>query len=471
MRKAPITAVFMLLAVVAFAGTAVTQEFVPGEIIVKLKPGASSAALAAVAGPSALSTAAVSPSSGAMLVKLSDGMAVTSAVAQVAKDPGVAYAEPNWIQHATVVPNDPQQGSQWEWAMIDAYDAWDVETGDSSIAVNIIDTGIDTNHEDLTANIWTNALEAAGTAGVDDDGNGYKDDIHGWNAVANNGSPEDDNSHGTHVAGTIGAVTNNALGVAGTNWSTTLVACKFLNAAGSGSSFDAIECIDYIIATKNAGSADIRVSSNSWGGGGFSAALRDAIQSANDAGILWVNAAGNDSSSNDCLAAGAYPSSYNVANIISVASTTSSDDMSSFSNYGPATVDIGAPGSSILSTFPDDTYGSISGTSMACPHVAGLAALVLAQDPSLTPAQVRQAILCNGDSTSAMAGTTTTGMRINALKAVNAALGGSTCADRDSDGTPDYLDNCPYNSNGDQSDSDSNGIGDSCEPTDCAGCL
>jgi len=405
-----------------------------------------------------------------MLVKLGEGVAVTSAVALLAQSQDVEYAEPNWIQYATVVPNDPQQGSQWGWAMIDAYDAWDIETGDASIVVNVIDTGIDTDHEDLVGNVWTNTAEAGGITGVDDDGNGYVDDIHGWNAVANNGSPEDDHYHGTHCAGTVGAVTNNGIGVAGTNWSTSIAACKFLNASGSGSSMDAIECIDYIIDTKNAGTADIRVSSNSWGGGGFSSALRDAIQAASDAGILWVNAAGNDSNNNDCLGSGAYPSAYNVDTIIAVASTTSSDGMSSFSNYGQATVDIGAPGSSILSTEPDDGYLSISGTSMACPHTAGVAALVLAQDPGLTPAQVREAILCNGDATSAMNGNTTTGMRLNALGAVTAATGGSTCADRDSDGTPDYLDNCPYDDNADQADDDSNGVGDVCEPEDCGGC-
>jgi len=470
MKKAGITAALAIVCALSLAGPAFTQEFVPGEIIVKLKPGASSAAVAAVAGPGALSNAAISPSSGAMLVKLNQGVAVTSAVALLSQSPDIEYAEPNWIQYATVVPDDPQQGSQWGWDMIDAYDAWDIETGDPAIAVNIIDTGIDTDHVDLAANVWTNLDEAGGITGVDDDGNGYVDDVHGWNAVANNGNPEDDNYHGTHCAGTIGAVTNNGLGVAGVNWSSSLVACKFLNASGSGASFDAIECIDYIIATKAAGSADIRVSSNSWGGGGFSTALRDAIQSAANAGILWVNAAGNDSSNNDCFGSGAYPSSYNVDTIISVASTTSTDAMSSFSNYGKSTVDIGAPGSSILSTEPGDQYQILSGTSMACPHVAGVAALVLAVNPGLSPAQVREAILCSGDSTSAMDGKTKTGMRLNALGAVTAATGGSTCADRDIDGIPDYLDNCPYDANADQADANADGVGDACVPDDCGGC-
>jgi len=471
MRRTGIGVAFALLATIALAGSAFSQQFASGEVIVKLKPGASSAALAGLAAPGALAAATVSKTTGAMLVKLADGAAVTSAVSQLRRDAAIAYAEPNWIQYATVTPNDPEQSSQWAWGVIDAYDAWDLETGDAAIVVNIIDTGIDTDHPDLVGNIWTNALEAAGTAGNDDDGNGYIDDIHGWNAVAINGSPEDDHDHGTHVAGTIGAVTNNSLNVAGINWTSSVLACKFLNAAGSGTSFDAVECVDYIVATKaNAPSgADIRVSSNSWGGGGFSQAMLDAIEAATAAGILWVNAAGNDTASNDCLAAGAYPSSYNVAGIISVASTDSADGISYFSNFGGSTVDIGAPGSSILSLKRGGGTQSMSGTSMACPHVAGAAALVLAANPALSVTQLREAILCNGDAISSMNGNTRTGMRLNLLGAVSAAVGGSTCNDRDGDGVADYADNCPYTSN-DQADSDGDGIGNACEPTDCGGC-
>ena len=474
MKKSLGMNLFVLALVLGVAGAVAAQEFVPGELIVKLKPGASSALLSSVAAPGATSNAPVSKAAGgAMLVKLDQGVAVSSAVALLSADAAVEYAEPNWIQYASVVPNDPQESQQWAWGVIDAYDAWDLETGDASVVVNVIDTGIDWDHEDLAGNVWTNAAEAAGTTGVDDDGNGYVDDIHGWNAITSTGDPNDDNYHGTHVSGTIGAVTNNGVGVAGVNWTSSLLGCKFLNASGSGASFDAIECIDYIIDTKNnpASGANIRVSNNSWGGGGYSTALRDAIQSAVNAGILWVNAAGNDSSNNDCLGAGAYPSSYNVDNIISVANTTSSDGLSGSSNYGPSTVDIGAPGSSIRSTFPDDTYSSISGTSMASPHVAGLAALVMAANGSLDLIGVREAILCSGDAIASLDGKTRTGMRINALGAINAALGGVSCDDRDGDGLPDYADNCPYDSNSDQADSDSDGIGDVCEPTDCGGCL
>ncbi len=470
MKRISKVSLLAMVLILGLSASAAAQEFVPGELIVKMKPGASAAAVSALAGPGALSTAAVSKSTGAMLVKLGDGVAVTSAVALLAGNADIEYAEPNWILYATAVPNDPQQGSQWEWAVIDAYDAWDIQTGDPTIVVNVIDSGINTSHPDLVDNLWTNLAEVGGSAGVDDDGNGYVDDIHGWNAIANNGSPEDDNSHGTHCAGTIGAVSDNSTGVAGTNWNSAIVACKFLNGAGSGSTFDAIECVDYIIDTKNAGSADIRVSSNSWGGGGSSAAMKAAIQSAVDAGILWVNAAGNDSADNDCGASGAFPSSYDINGLIAVASTTSSDGMSSFSNFGQASVQIGAPGSSILSTVLGTSYGSKSGTSMACPHVAGLAALVLAQNPALTVPELLEVLLCTGDPISSLDGKTATGMRINALSAVTAAGAVITCSDRDGDGVSDYADNCPYDSN-DQSDSDGDGVGDACEPDDCGGCL
>ncbi len=473
MKHLGILVAFILVVAGSLVSPALAQEYVPGQIIVKLKPGATSAVLSEVAAPGALSSAKAWKSNGAMLVPLADGVTVESAVALLGKDAGVAYAEPDWIQHAFGTPDDPMYSQQWGWDKIQAPAAWDLETGDPSIVVNVIDTGIDTDHPDLAANIWTNALEAAGSPGVDDDGNGYVDDIHGWNAVANNGNPEDNGivAHGTHVSGTIGAVTNNTLGVAGANWSTSIIACKFLSFLGSGALSDAIECVDYIIATKeNAPSgADIRVSSNSWGGGGFSAALGDAIQAATDAGILWVNAAGNGNQNNDCFGSDAYPSSFNVDGIISVASTTSTDAKSSFSTTGASTVDIGAPGSDILSTNKGDGYFELSGTSMACPHVAGVAALCLAANPALSLTQVQEAVLCNGDPISAMDGVTRTGMRLNAFGAVYGVLNGYTCSDRDSDGTPDYADNCPYDAN-DQTDSDGNGVGDACEPTDCGGC-
>lgn len=450
---------------VAAVGTAQAGDYVPGQVIVKLKKGASSAALAAVQAPGS----SARPVGKASLVSLRAEVSVEAAVASLAASPDVEYVQPNWIRHILATPNDPSYGSQWGWAKISAPQAWDVTTGSSAIAVNVTDTGADLDHPDLAANIWTNALEASGVAGVDDDGNGYVDDIHGWNAITNTGNPQDDHGHGTHTAGTIGAVTNNGVGVAGANWTSKIVPCKFLSASGSGSDADAVECVNYIIATKNnpASGADIRVSSNSWGGGGSAPALKAAIQDAGDNGILWVNAAGNSAVDNDCKPADAYPSVENTTNMVAVASTTSTDAMSSFSQYGASSVDIGAPGSNITSTYWNNTYSSLSGTSMATPHVAGVAALVLAANPGLTMTQLREQILRNGDPISSMDGTTTTGMRLNAYKAVTNAV--TTAPDRDGDGVPDLSDNCPYLSNPSQTDANDDGIGDDCVPSGCSG--
>jgi len=465
--------VLLFFSIQSFVFSAAAQEFVPGEVIIKLKSSGSPEALANIAAPGAMSSAPLSKSAGnARLIRLGDGVTVTGAVALLSRDQGVEYAEPNWILHTTVGYYQlyPETIYQWAWKKIQAYDAWDLETGDSSIVVNINDSGIDLDHEDLADNLWTNALEATGIAGIDDDGNGYVDDIHGWNAVADNGIPDDDFFHGTHVAGTIGAVTKNKLGVAGLNWASSILPCKFLSGHGYGSIFDAIECIDYVIATKNnvASNADVRVSNNSWAGAAYSHALKDAIQSAVDEDILWVNAAGNKASNKDCFQAAAYPSGYNIDGIIAVANTTRSDEIFKFSDYGASTVDIGAPGTFIRSTWINNEYGILTGTSMATPHVAGVAALLLARNPTMSMTALREAILCTGDPIPALEGKTRTGMRLNAVRALSSAFGGGTCKDRDSDGVPDYADNCPYQLN-DQADRDGNGVGDVCEPLDCGG--
>ncbi|MBK7974177.1 MAG: S8 family serine peptidase [Deltaproteobacteria bacterium] len=318
----------------AAVGAASAADYVPGELIVKFKGRASNAAVSAQ-GTLGKHTGAYHQ------LRLRPGLSVEDAAAALAANPAIEIAEPNYIYYADATPNDPQYSSQWGWNKISAPAAWNVTTGNASIVINVIDTGADLTHPDLAANIWTNAGETAGN-GLDDDGNGYVDDVHGWNAISSTGNPQDDNDHGTHCGGTIGAVPNNALGVAGTNWNASILPCKFLSASGSGSTLDAIECVNYIIATKNnpASGADIRVSSNSWGGGGSSTAMKNAIQAAGDAGILWVNAAGNSGANNDCTAS--YPSNYTTSNMIAVAATDSSDAMASFSQYGKSTVDIGA---------------------------------------------------------------------------------------------------------------------------------
>jgi hypothetical protein len=309
------------------------------------------------------------------VMQINDGMTVSQKLQQVRADASVAYAEPNFKLQSFRSPNDPSYASLWGMnntgqtggtpgADINAEDAWDRTTGNATPIVAIIDSGIDYNHPDLAANMW----EGIGYDFANDD-----DD------------PMDDHGHGTHVAGTVGAVGNNGVGVAGVAWRTRLMALKFLAAGGFGFTDDAIAAIEYAVAN------GAKISNNSWGGYGYSQALFDAIQAAGNAGHLFVAAAGNSNFSNDILPA--YPASYPLPNIISVASMDHNGNRSPVSNYGVNTVHLAAPGSAILSTMPNSSYGSMSGTSMASPHVAGVASLILSQNPGASYAALRAAIL------------------------------------------------------------------------------
>ena len=302
----------------------------------------------------------------------------------------VATAIPDFRVKLTATPNDTSYASQWALensadADIDASQAWDYGTS-SSVVVAVIDTGVDYNHVDLEANIWTNTREVAGN-GIDDDGNGYTDDIRGWNFVSNNNNPADDNGHGTHVAGTIGAVGNNGIGIAGVAWSVKVMALKFMDATGSGNLSDAVAAIDY--ARVNGA----KVINASWGGGGFSSLLQSAITRFQNAGGVFVAAAGNEGANNATTPS--YPANY--PNVISVAASTSTGTLASFSNYG-TNVDIVAPGQNILSTIPGNRYTSYSGTSMASPHVAGAFALLWGQSPTLTATQLVSLVMSNTDA-------------------------------------------------------------------------
>ena len=286
-------------------------------------------------------------------------------------NPNIEYAEPDYLVSInSTTPNDPNFGSLWGMhnasnTDIDAPEAWDLSTGSSSVVDAVIDTGVDYNHVDLQTNMWTNSGEIPGNS-VDDDGNGYVDDYYGINADANNGDPWDDHGHGTHVSGTIAAVGNNGIGIVGVCWTAKIMALKFLDFLGGGSTADAVECIEYAIDK----GADFM--SNSWGGSGYSSSLKAAIEAAKNAGILFLMAAGNNGTNNDVSPY--YPAAYDCDNIIAVTATDSSDNQ--WYNYGPISVDVAAPGRSILSTYPGNAYVSWNGTSMATPHVAGLAALI-----------------------------------------------------------------------------------------------
>jgi subtilisin family serine protease len=273
-------------------------------------------------------------------------------------------------------------------------------------------------HTDLAANSAVNPGEIAGN-GADDDGNGYIDDVRGWDFANNDSSVFDGTTddHGTHVAGTIGGAGGNGTGVAGVCWSVKLMNAKFLGRNG-GTTANAVKAVDYFTDLKTRHGLNLVATSNSWGGGGFSQALQDAIGRANNADILFIAAAGN--STYNCETSSCYPGEYPNANVISVASITSSGGISSFSNYGSTTVDLGAPGSGIYSTLPKNVkgvltsgYGSYSGTSMATPHVSGAAALYAAYHPGSSAATIKSAILSSTVPTTSLSGKTVTGGRLN----------------------------------------------------------
>ncbi|WP_442889866.1 S8 family peptidase [Congregicoccus parvus] len=319
------------------------------------------------------------------------------------------------------LPDDYNSSSLYGMARVSAPAAWDLVPSplqnDPEIVVAVIDSGIRYTHEDLAANMWTNTGETPGN-GIDDDGNGYIDDVYGINAIAGSGNPWDDNGHGTHCAGTIGAVGDNAKGVVGIAWKSNvrLMALKFLPASGGGSTSDAIECIQYAVA-KGA-----HVLSNSWGGTGSSTSLSNAITAVRSAGKLFVAAAGNTSTNND--ASPHYPSSYSQDNIIAVASSDSADRRSGFSCYGRLSVDLFAPGSGILSTHhtSNTAYVSMNGTSMATPLVAGAVAVLLGAYPSEDYLQLRERLLSTVDMPHPFYGLVGTDGRMNLAKAMTEDL-------------------------------------------------
>ncbi len=426
-RKCAALSLFVLLSVSSVLAKE-KPSFVESELLVRFdertSPSDRAAAIASVKGKAAREYSRIVP--GLVHVKLDKGALPDAAIAALQHRPGVLYAERNLVYDIGAVPDDPsfptlygldntgQDGGTVD-ADIDAPEAWEVTTGSPGVVVGVIDTGIDYNHEDLRDNMWVNPLEIPGN-GVDDDVNGYVDDVYGINAITSTGDPFDDHRHGTHVAGTIGARANNGIGVAGVNWNVRLMALKFLSAGGSGTTADAIECINYAVSLRQRG-VNIRVLSNSWGGGGFSQALLDAINAADGAGMLFVAAAGNSGVNADTYPH--YPSSYDAPNLVSVASTTNTDGMSSFSNYGAASVDLGAPGSSILSTTPNNTYSSFSGTSMATPHVSGVAALLLAANDTLTVDALKKVLLDGTDPIASLQGKCVSGGRLNASRALD----------------------------------------------------
>lgn len=402
-----------------------TTESVPGEFVVKLKPGMMRLSTQALS--TQLNGFVTQKISGQDIVVVKKAVFQTndSAIKSLNENPMVEIAEPNFIYKINKAPTDPMYLQTWGLGNVGQADpknqvgvagidinaerAWEIQTGTREKIIAIIDTGIDHTHPDLVDNMWQNETEANGTAGVDDDNNGVVDDIYGYNAINNSGNSKDDQGHGSHCAGTIGARANNGIGVAGVNWNVRMMSVKFLDAGGSGSLADAIKAIDY--ATK----MGAHVMSNSWGGGGFSQTLLDAIERSNAAGAIFIAAAGNEYNNNDNSPT--YPSTYQATNVMSVAAIDNRGAKADFSNYGKKTVHLGAPGVNVMST-TGGAYKSYSGTSMATPHVAGVAALLWANEPNLTAAEVKARLVATVRPLASMKGKTRTGGMVDAYGAL-----------------------------------------------------
>lgn len=405
-----------------FASAASSPRFVPGEFLVKMKSSTFAAS-------KVLDSYIKSEMTDAQIVLVQRPIFENSdsAIETLEKNPNVEYVEPNYIYHTTDLPNDILINQLWGLKNfgqkdslkhsgfvgmdIGAEEAWKITKGSNDVTVAIIDSGINYNHPDLKDNMWTNLAELNGKPGVDDDGNGYIDDIYGYNfeSAKENADPMDVLGHGSHCAGIIGAKGNNGQGIVGVNWNVKLMALKFIGESGEGTTDAAIKAIDYAI---NNGA---KIISNSWGGDGPSKALEEAIERANQKGVLFVAAAGNNKADNDVLPF--YPASYPLENIISVTAVDNQGRLAPFSNYGKKSVHVGAPGVNILSTVLKD-YDSHSGTSMAAPFVSGVAALLLAHEPNLSHIEIKERIIKTSKPISGLQGKTVTRGFVNAYNAL-----------------------------------------------------
>jgi subtilisin family serine protease len=424
-------AVLLLLAAIALASprveavraTGEDPEVIPGELVVTFTPTATETHEArAIARSGGEVEQTIDSIDGVVLSVDPDRTAQT--VRRLERERFVEAVEPNYVVRAARLPNDRDFGEEWglrnlghfggkPGADVGATAAWDTTVG-GSVPVAVVDTGVSFKHPDLGPNAWANPSDPVN--GLDDDGDGFADDVSGADFLHSDSNPDDDGGHGTHVAGIIGAQGNNAIGVAGVNWEAQIMGLKFLDGNGEGNTADAANAIDFAI------DHGARVINASWGGPAFSHALYSAVRRANENGVLFVAAAGNDGVNAD--AHPDYPAAFDLPNVISVAATDRSDRLLDFSNFGAKSVDLAAPGDDIYSTVPavsdPSGYAAFSGTSMAAPFVAGAATLYLSKFPQATVEQLRSALLGTVDPLPTLAGKTVTGGRLNVAKALGA---------------------------------------------------
>lgn len=382
MKKLNLIFVALLISVAVIGQAHADSDYAPGQLIIKLKEGKAPDENF-LQNHRLKSPRKVSKKNAAYVAEI-DGAADPLELARnLKKDPQVEFAEPNYIVRGSFTPNDSFFFQLWGLQTIDAPEAWDANH-DTNMIIGVIDSGINYNHPDLVGNIWTNPNEIAGNS-IDDDNNGFIDDNRGWDFANNDNDPFDDNGHGSHVAGIIGAQGNNGIGVAGVNWNAQLVPIKFLGADNTGTIENAVRAIEY------ANSLGIKINNASWRTIGFSQLLRDAIAEGNNGGHLFIAAAGNSNADTD--ATPFYPAAFDLPNVISVAASNQQNGLTSISNYGANSVDITAPGEGIVSTYLTNSYATLSGTSMATAYVTGAAALLWSANPGLTHLQIKNKIL------------------------------------------------------------------------------
>jgi subtilisin family serine protease len=415
------------LVVTAILAAPAAAPAAEGDVLVRYRAGTDAGERADARAAADVRREAGLPLASAEVVDPVAGVGVAEAVAALERRDDVLYAEPDVPRSAQVTPDDSLFRAEWGLenvgqsvggaagtadADIDATDAWNAVTGTSGIIVAVVDTGITAGHPDLAPNLYVNPREIARNA-VDDDRNGLVDDVSGYDFAAGDANPADTNGHGTHVAGTVAARGNDGRGIAGVAWQASLLPLRALGDDGTGSVSDAIRAYDH------AARAGARIVNLSLGGGSFSRAERDTI--AANPGVLFVAAAGNDGADNDAV--GSFPCNHDLANVLCVAASDRSDALAGFSNFGARTVDLAAPGVAIASTYLQDDYALLDGTSMATPHVSGAAALLLSRDPAMTVAGLRSALLATVDRTASLTGRTVTGGRLNVAAALGVAAG------------------------------------------------